>query len=168
MNIAYLVTSLLAACCGFSLLRHTPRAAWPWLGVSAVLIVLLAFRAAEAGLWLDPLFRHAAQLGHWYEYRRPVQVAGILAVAGLFAGAARAIPGGERTVGRLSFWPVASAFLLACFAVVRGSSLHWADAAFDRQIAAIRIGHLFQAVCLAVIALAAVLLLMMRGPRQSH
>jgi hypothetical protein len=156
-----LITSLLAACC-FVVVSRAGRTRWFWLGVSAALLALALLKAAQSGLWLDSHLRDAVRSANWYDYRRPLQIAVIVACAVPLLGMTRVLLR-ARGRGAANIWAAGAAtFLLIGFAAVRGTSLHWADAALEYPIASVPLSHGLQAVCLAVIAGAAARLLILR------
>ncbi len=148
----YLLVSVLAFYCAW----QTSHDRSAWLVIAIMLVVIAGVRMAQTGEWLDEALQQWVRAIGWYDYRRPVQVAGIaIAILLLLAGAASV-----RATTRMIAWPgrcaAVALFLLLVLAAVRGSSLHWTDAALELDFAGVIVSHMLQAILLAAVGVSAV------------
>jgi len=148
----YLLVSVLAFYCAW----QTSHDRSAWLVIAIMLVVIAGVRMAQTGEWLDEALQQWVRATGWYDDRRPLQVAGIaIAILLLLAGAAS-----MRARTRMIAWPgkcaAAALFFLLVLAAVRGSSLHWTDAALELDFAGVIVSHMLQALLLAAVAASAI------------
>ena len=108
-----------------------PRS-WPWLLMAVTLVAAAAGRRLDVDTSTADLGRELAASGGWYDIRRPIQVALILALLILWVGSVRALLLRHRRV-REPYLPTAIVVgSLIALVTVRSVSLHVVDAGLTR------------------------------------
>jgi hypothetical protein len=123
--------------------------------LSGGVLIAGVLRIVQAGLWMDSYFQDVVRLMSWYNARRPLQLACIVAAALALLILLKRFLMPTRTLSlAFAIWAF---YALAILAVIRISSLHWTDVALERQVGSSTLSHAAQTVLLFIISAGALL-----------
>lgn len=148
LHLLYGAATVCALCC-VALGARSERA-W-WFGIALTLFAIAALRVTRPDVQLDVKLYHSFRELGWYDYRRPLQIAVLIAVGAAVVAVTRFLLPSTFAFARPTRAAIAASALLLVVVILRASSLHWTDAVFDRTLAGISISHLVQAIALSIV-----------------
>jgi hypothetical protein len=113
------------------------------------LLALGQLRIAQAGLWMEDYLQGGLRAMGWYDHRRPLQVACIMAFAVSFWTVLRRAP--LRPITGLTF-AIGSFYMLVVLTAIRTSSLHWTDAFLRQHLGSLTFSEALQLLLVTVIS----------------
>jgi hypothetical protein len=158
VTVAYFVAgwfALAVARCVPTLLDESRRERWVWVAIAAFCLLMGINKQADLQTLLSAMGRQLVASGGWYERRRVVQVAFVLAfaVAGLVVAVA-AIIMAIRT-SRAALGAVVGAGLLLGFATLRAAEIHHLSETIGEPPWLVRFGFVLEVAGVGVILAAA-------------
>ncbi len=150
---AYAVAALMAARNAAAAHRTAVPTSF-WIALTAVMLALGINKQLDLQSWFGEVGRDMARAEGWYEQRRVVQAAFLVALA---AGAVGVVAGARRYWAALWHeyrWVFIGITLLLMFIVIRAASFHHIDEIIGVDIGATSLGRAFEIVGVLAIAVA--------------